>query len=61
MPVLGIASIYCVINAIQFWSLWSILDLIASGVGVAGLIFVILSNWQKKCELYETWNSLLSY
>ena len=50
MAVLGIASIYGVINAIQFWSLWSILDLVASGFGVAGLIFVILSIYQKNAN-----------
>ena len=51
MAVLGLASIYGVLNALQFWSIWSILDLVASGFGVAGLIFVILSL-VKKNPLY---------
>ena len=51
MAALGLASIYGVLNALQFWSIWSILDLVASGFGVAGLIFVILSL-VKKNPLY---------
>ena len=43
MAVLGISSIYGVMEALNFGSFWSIIGLIGSGFGVAGLIFVILA------------------
>ena len=43
MAVLGISSIYGVMEALKFGSFWSIIGLVGSGFGVAGLIFVILS------------------
>ena len=46
MAVLGISSIYGVMEALNFPSFWSIIGLIGSGFGVAGLIFVVLSIFQ---------------
>ena len=46
MAVLGISSIYGVMEALKFGSFWSIIGLVGSGFGVAGLIFVLLSIFQ---------------
>ena len=47
MTVLGISSIYGVVEALNgSLGLWSIILLVGSGFGVAGLILVILSIYQ---------------
>ena len=43
MAVLGISSIYGVMEAWHFGSFWSIIGFIGSGFGVAGLILVVLA------------------
>lgn len=46
MLVLGVGSIYGVMDSLRMNDFWAIIGIVGNGFGVAGLIFVLLSIFQ---------------